>query len=556
MKHNYFKLTVAILLLIFSILTSFAQQAVELDTKSVRLPRYANLSAITSAITSPQQGMLVYNVDTGSNWNYNGTAWVNTVGVVSAPLVLTSPDNTLDVLTTGTGSSAGSFYNTNTANIVPAIKAQTNGNGTAIYAKNDGTGSAGDFKIFTATNSSDVLKASTDGTGRAGDFRINNTGNSSTALYAQTEGSGSALYGYTNGSGIGVRGHAAGTLGRAGDFAILNGLNAQSALSSVTFGTGAAGDFTISNTANTVAAVRSQSNGSGQVISATMTGTGISGSFVINNLGNNDVALESRTNGTGSAFSGINNSSTNPTATLSNFNSAGLALETSGGVKLGGPNMGSPSPGKVLTATNGFGNATWQAIPPVTAPLSLTAVNFTTLTAISSGSGTAANFSSTSGYAVLIGTGNVGIGTATPTAKLDVVGQTKINGNAGIALDVSNSSSSNATLKATNGTNLGTAIDITGGIKVSGTNRAAFRITTNTAASGGNTTGNTVQIPNTTLANDADDILIVTHSYTPTNTYLNKAFGVFWTGTNWRIYLEDVSTMPNNITFNMLVIKQ
>lgn len=102
-----------------------------------------------------------------------------------------------------------------------------------------------------------------------------------------------------------------------------------------------------------------------------------------------------------------------------------------------------------------------------------------------------------------------------------------------------------------------TALKITGAIKVAGgiTAQPAFKITTVTGG-GGNTSGNSVLIPNTTLANNANDILLVTHNFSPNSTYLNKAFGVFWTGSSWRIYLEDLSTMPNDITFNVLVIKQ
>ncbi len=65
----------------FFVLTSFisfAQQATEIDSKSVRFPRYANLTAITTAIPSPTQGMEVYNIGTQSNWYFNGTAWTNT----------------------------------------------------------------------------------------------------------------------------------------------------------------------------------------------------------------------------------------------------------------------------------------------------------------------------------------------------------------------------------------------------------------------------------------------------------------------------------------------
>lgn len=66
----------------FSLLaiTTFAQQATEIDSKSLKLPRYTNLSAIQTAIPSAQQGMMVYNIGTASNWYYNGTAWANMAG--------------------------------------------------------------------------------------------------------------------------------------------------------------------------------------------------------------------------------------------------------------------------------------------------------------------------------------------------------------------------------------------------------------------------------------------------------------------------------------------
>jgi hypothetical protein len=104
-----------------------------------------------------------------------------------------------------------------------------------------------------------------------------------------------------------------------------------------------------------------------------------------------------------------------------------------------------------------------------------------------------------------------------------------------------------------------TALKVTGAIKVAGgiTAQPAFKITTNTAG-GGNTTANVLTIPNTTLANNINDILIVTHNFSPNSTYLNKAYGVFWHVVNntWNIYLEDLTAMPNNVSFNVLVIKQ
>ncbi len=66
-------------ILIFSLfaITTFAQQATEIDSKSVKLPRYASQAAVTAAIPTPTKGMLIYRNDTNSNWYYNGTSWVN-----------------------------------------------------------------------------------------------------------------------------------------------------------------------------------------------------------------------------------------------------------------------------------------------------------------------------------------------------------------------------------------------------------------------------------------------------------------------------------------------
>jgi hypothetical protein len=98
-----------------------------------------------------------------------------------------------------------------------------------------------------------------------------------------------------------------------------------------------------------------------------------------------------------------------------------------------------------------------------------------------------------------------------------------------------------------------TAIKLTGAIKVgTGSFAPAFKI----VSSAGNILLNQLIIPNTTLANNTTDILMVTHNYGSGGPYLNKAYGVFWNGSNWTIYLEDLTAMPVGVTFNVLVIKQ
>ena len=102
-----------------------------------------------------------------------------------------------------------------------------------------------------------------------------------------------------------------------------------------------------------------------------------------------------------------------------------------------------------------------------------------------------------------------------------------------------------------------TAINITGAIKVSG--GAAFRPAFTIVSTGANIFANQVIIPNTTLANSSNDILIITHACgSGAICNYNKAVGVYWDGgtSSWRIYAEDSTPMPVGVTFNILVIKQ
>ncbi|MEP6675964.1 MAG: hypothetical protein ABJA78_12455 [Ferruginibacter sp.] len=114
----------------------------------------------------------------------------------------------------------------------------------------------------------------------------------------------------------------------------------------------------------------------------------------------------------------------------------------------------------------------------------------------------------------------------------------------------SSASSTGAGVMAQN-SNGKTALQIDNGfIKVSGTNKTAFKHTT----AAGNTAGDYTLL--TYDSPSINDIVIVTHNYTPNNTYLNKSIGVFWSGSTWAIYNEDLSIMTVNISFNVLVIKQ
>jgi hypothetical protein len=92
-----------------------------------------------------------------------------------------------------------------------------------------------------------------------------------------------------------------------------------------------------------------------------------------------------------------------------------------------------------------------------------------------------------------------------------------------------------------------TALEVSGTIKVSGSNRAVFQVT----APGGSYI---FDVP-TTVANSPTDLLFVTHVYS--SAYINRAIGVYWSGTKWQIYSEDPSfNIPAGEKFNVMVIKQ
>jgi hypothetical protein len=91
-----------------------------------------------------------------------------------------------------------------------------------------------------------------------------------------------------------------------------------------------------------------------------------------------------------------------------------------------------------------------------------------------------------------------------------------------------------------------------GAIKVSGTTPSVFRH----IATVSNINSNETIIPNTTLANSATDLLIVTPFWD--GVYLNAAIGVYFEATSgtWRIFRQDFGVIPVNAKFNVMVVKQ
>jgi hypothetical protein len=256
---------------------------------------------------------------------------------------------------------------------------------------------------------------------------------------------------------------------------------------------------------------------------------------------------------------------------VNNGNNDGLNILHNGNNAYGAfINMGSSPNNTGMFITNAF-----NYIPGGSPSLGLWAV---------SGSGSPSNYLPTINYGVVgecrntsLGGGVLGISNApsvglftggvlgfngsTDPEAYGVVGFTNSSNGAGVAAKTSNASAGiyglalNATGPAIKGEALGTATTAlelkNGALKVSGTNKTVFQITTQT---GVNISTNQLIIPNTTLANNSTDMLIVTPVYA--GVYLNKPIGVWWNGTNWTVFTQDLSAMPNGVTFNVLVVKQ
>jgi hypothetical protein len=155
------------------------------------------------------------------------------------------------------------------------------------------------------------------------------------------------------------------------------------------------------------------------------------------------------------------------------------------------------------------------------------------------------NFSSAaSSYGVIgISSGSSGGGTVgyTNNATAGLMGYATFNSTGPTIKSVSATGSATIGLELENGA-----------LKVSGANRTVFRHTCTV----GNTGGNETIIPNSSFANNPNDLLIVTPYWD--GVYLNAPLGVYFEATSatWRIFRQDLGFMPLNAKFNVMVVKQ
>jgi hypothetical protein len=366
---------------------------------------------------------------------------------------------------------------------------------------------------------------------------------------------------------------ASGTTGKAGVFTNTNTSNPDYVINAQHLGTGTAGNFINLNTTNTTHTLNAENFGLGtagrfsinsinnpsNALYVLTSGLGRAATFQINNALNTLPSIYAVTNGSGEAIVGENTSNTKPTAIFTNANVGGYALETFGGLRFGGTNVGSAAAGKFLMSNDIHGNATWQILPKPTEDLDLTSSGNTTLKSTNSSTTNHAGefiINNTNNTKDAINVKTNGNGSAgyflisKATNSNSALASTTLG--TGYAIEALNSSASKATIYASNNTPLAPAIEISGAIKVSGgSNKTAFKVITDATYISVNKFG----ILNTTMANHVTDILLVTYQYTG-GTYLNKQFATYWNGGNWEIHLTDGTAMPVGITFNILVIKQ
>lgn len=401
----------------------FAQQASELDPKFIKTPRYADISAITSAITTPTQGMMVYNIATASNWYYDGSAWKNVS--LALPYSQSQTLNSGDLFSITNTSATVSNMATSIRGEFSGAVSNIVGKGIGVYGRGVRTSGLGvAYGVYGETVSDVGVAGVTNtlfatGTGVLGysdsGYGVNGNSNAGIGGYFSSA-SGYALITANGNVGIGVAAPTA-KLDIQGSIKIANG--SQGANKVLVSDANGLGTWQTISSSSIAAPLSFSVANSSPTFSATNTGNGRAGYFSINNASNAASALyvESNSNGYGA----LNVRSTGGRA---------VVIEATNSIPL---TASTPSNSEVAQFVNeGTGRGLW-----IYTTNALNASDML-ISEARSGVGVIGNattgiggkFSSTSGYALITESGNVGIGTGTPTAKLHINGFTKLGSNA------------------------------------------------------------------------------------------------------------------------------
>ena len=321
-------------------------------------------------------GKAVFGYQTGLG--YGGAFWINNPANDSAALVgLTNGDGPAVYGIAGGLGYAGIFEITNPGNPSTALHSVTNGTGNAISGYNIGTGKAGIFQINNLSSAASALYATTNGTGLAGEFigkiKINDGTAGANKVLTSVDAAGTAQWqslpvnltgtgtatqvAFWNGAtslssnsnlywdntnfrlGIGTSSPSyplhvttggttdammvvnTYTASRAATFSISNAGNGSAAVYATTSGSGSAGYFNATSTAN--------------ALMGYTTGTRRAGDFMIANTANTYPAVDVTTNGNNSKALNVSHTGASNNATdygvYSNATGGGTTTTNVGG---------------------------------------------------------------------------------------------------------------------------------------------------------------------------------------------------------------------------------
>lgn len=240
------------------------------------MPRLTTVQrdAMSPSLSTVDNGLLVYDTNFKSIFVWDGIQWVT-----SSKMLLPYADSIVDA-------AAGA----------PPL----------LYLKNAGTTTNGSnvayFHNSNPNSTGNVLFVSNEGTGASATIAAFNPLQNGPSLYTYTESTLSTSAAFT--ARTGVTG-----LGSTATFRLDNPNNPSNTLVAENKGLGRAGNFFVNNTANTNAAIRASTNGSGAAINASNTGTGngFAGLFSISDPNNTFPAVQASSMGSGSSFRSFQN---------------------------------------------------------------------------------------------------------------------------------------------------------------------------------------------------------------------------------------------------------